>query len=265
MSSFNRKYPFSSNLIFDSQKWAAMKFYENEFTDSFTVSAENPSLTNPTEEVISTSGGSYNAAALQLFGTAISGLEILSSSANDTAAGTGARTVKITGIATNGTIGSKTVTLNGTTAVAVGGSYCFITRIEVMTVGSGLKNAGTLTLRDGTAKTVLTLGAELVDTRSSFICCGTGAFQRGVITNIQTGTSGTRSDKFFLNFVNLTTTGNADERREYKHTVFRIGSEPTGKAGIYIPPMTFVYMTGISAAGTVALCGSMEVVITGNQ
>lgn len=78
-------------------------------------------------------------------------LEILSSSASDTAAGTGARTVLISGLLdANGVMLSDvTVILNGTTPVALDATqtYSRASRVKVMTGGSGAANAGTLTLR----------------------------------------------------------------------------------------------------------------------
>jgi len=89
---------------------------------------------------------------------------IVSSSANDTSAGTGARTVTITYYDQTGA-GPKTetVTLNGTTAVnLVNTNHSFIEKIAVATVGSGASNAGTITLKTGAAgagTTVGTIGA----------------------------------------------------------------------------------------------------------
>lgn len=69
-----------------------------------------------------------------------------STNANDTAAGTGARTIKITyfDASCNGPF-TETITLNGTTAVnTVSTTIALIERIEVVTVGSGGGNAGTI-------------------------------------------------------------------------------------------------------------------------
>lgn len=71
-----------------------------------------------------------------------------SSSANDTAAGTGARTVRLTYYDGSGD-GPLTeiVTLNGVTSVAtVATNIRFIEEIEVVTAGSGGFNAGTISL-----------------------------------------------------------------------------------------------------------------------
>lgn len=79
-----------------------------------------------------------------------------SSSANDAAAGTGARTVRITYFSWDGTtmLGpfTETVALNGTTPVnTVGTNICFIEKMEVLSVGSGGVAAGTISLFAATA------------------------------------------------------------------------------------------------------------------
>jgi len=73
--------------------------------------------------------------------------EVVSSSANDTAAGTGARTLSITTL--NGSFAevTQTVTLNGTTPVALTGAHLTTNAAIVLTAGSGGVNAGLLTIR----------------------------------------------------------------------------------------------------------------------
>ena len=78
---------------------------------------------------------------------------ISSANANDTAAGTGARTVAITYYDNTG-VGPlvETVTLNGTTAVnTVATNIRFIERMQVLTVGSTGANVGIITLFTATA------------------------------------------------------------------------------------------------------------------
>lgn len=78
---------------------------------------------------------------------------LASSSASDTAAGTGARQVRVTYYdATLATRASEVVTLNGTTPVnLVATAVCFIEKMEVVAVGAGGGNAGTVTLFGATA------------------------------------------------------------------------------------------------------------------
>lgn len=81
--------------------------------------------------------------------TAISSPICESSSANDTSAGTGARTISVTGLNTSFARFTETVTLNGTTAVAMTTSnILFIDKITVATAGSGLVNAGIIQCGD---------------------------------------------------------------------------------------------------------------------
>lgn len=78
---------------------------------------------------------------------------VSSSSASDTSAGTGARTIRICYF--DQTMAGpfyEDVTLNGTTPVnTVSTTICFIENIRVLSVGSGGNNAGTITLFAATA------------------------------------------------------------------------------------------------------------------
>ena len=76
-------------------------------------------------------------------------MELVSSSANDAAAGTGARTVEVTYIeATTYLEKKEIVTLNGTTPVATVAVNMFrINKLRVLTTGSGQKAAGKIDIR----------------------------------------------------------------------------------------------------------------------
>jgi hypothetical protein len=98
--------------------------------------------------------------------TTAQALEILSSDANDTAAGTGARTVTIIGLDENWEEQSETVTMNGTTAVDLANTYTRVYRMFVATSGTyatatASSHAGTITLRgDGGGDTWATIVLE---------------------------------------------------------------------------------------------------------
>lgn len=77
-------------------------------------------------------------------------LEITSTSANDTSAGTGARTVYITGLSSTYAEQSETVTLSGLTAVETANTYLRLNSMYVATAGSGGTNAGRITARSAT-------------------------------------------------------------------------------------------------------------------
>lgn len=78
---------------------------------------------------------------------------LVSTSANDTSAGTGARTIEVTGNTSTG-IESETVAMNGLTPVATTKAYDFIIELETQTAGSVTTNVGTITATAQTDGTV---------------------------------------------------------------------------------------------------------------
>lgn len=97
---------------------------------------------------------------------------LLSASANDTSAGTGARTVRITYYdATYAGPFTDTITLNGVTPVNTNNSnLCYIEKMEVLTVGSGGSNAGSIALRAATAGGGTTIGSIGTSDNQTFWC-----------------------------------------------------------------------------------------------
>jgi hypothetical protein len=88
--------------------------------------------------------------ALYAYPAAATVMKVSSSDANDTAAGTGARTVLINGLDANYAEVSEVVTLNGQTAVNTVNSYIRFHYMEVATAGSGATAAGTIYIGTGT-------------------------------------------------------------------------------------------------------------------
>jgi hypothetical protein len=119
---------------------------------------------------------------------------IVSSSAADTAAGTGARTVNITWMNLDGTLaGVETVTLNGVTNVnLVTTTKCYIEKISVLTAGTGLVNAGTITLRSGLGGGGVIIGTIAIgDNRTFWAHHYVKSGQVCNITNMSHGNSAT--------------------------------------------------------------------------
>lgn len=84
--------------------------------------------------------------------TAAAALEVVSSDANDTSAGSGARTVTIIGLNSSWAEVTQTVSMNGTTAVALGTNLIRAYRMYVATSGTygtatAASHAGTITLQ----------------------------------------------------------------------------------------------------------------------
>lgn len=102
----------------------------------------NPDI-NGVEETVWDHGGiyAYPAAAIQM--------SVSSSSVNDTAAGTGARTVFVAGLDANYNEISETVTLNGQTPVLTSALFLRINRASVVSAGSGETAAGDIYVGTG--------------------------------------------------------------------------------------------------------------------
>lgn len=129
---------------------------------------------------------------------------IVSSSALDTAAGTGAQTVRITylDVLMAGPF-TETIILNGITAVnTVGTNICFIEKIEVISSGTVNANAGTITLKAAVAGGGATIGSiNIGDNRTFWAHHYT---PNGKTTNITVMTAGAKaaSGNVFIRSVN---------------------------------------------------------------
>lgn len=120
-----------------------------------TALGNNPDLSTAAVEDVWTGGGIY-----PWMSTSTS-LEVVSSSAADGVAGTGARTVLISGLNSSWDEISATVTLNGTTPVSIPTQFYRIQSALIMSAGSSKVNEGTLTVRDsggGTTRAIIPIG-----------------------------------------------------------------------------------------------------------
>lgn len=102
----------------------------------------NPSVSTTASTIWSGGATSY----VQL--TSGAAMQVVSASAADAAAGTGARTVLIEGLDANYLPFSEIVTMNGTTPVSLANtSVIAVNKTTVLTAGSGLVNAGKIDVR----------------------------------------------------------------------------------------------------------------------
>ena len=106
-----------------------------------TIAGYNSDVDTAWEMITPVGDLSYPAAALQM--------TVSSSSANDTSAGTGARTILINGLDANYAIITETVTLNGQTAVTTTNSFLRINSMLVTTAGTSLANEGIIYIGTG--------------------------------------------------------------------------------------------------------------------
>lgn len=183
--------------------------------------------------------------------TANSTMSIASSSANDTAAGTGARTVIITYF-DNTMAGplTTTATLNGTTFVNLVAGMCYIEKMVVATVGSTGSNVGILTLKATTAgggATVGTIGATANQTfwahhyvATSKICYISGF----TISNNQT-TAG--NGGVFLLGKSTPTVANTPTAMQISDFHTLSGSNPGSQSRTYLSPIQVVGPAKVTA------------------
>jgi hypothetical protein len=119
---------------------------------------------------------------------------IVSSNVNDSSAGTGARSIRITYFDQN-MLGpfTETISLNGTVAVnTVNTNICYIEDVEVITVGSGEKNAGIISLKTVVAGGGATIASIAIgDNRTFFAHHYINNSQTTYITGLSVGHNGT--------------------------------------------------------------------------
>jgi hypothetical protein len=106
------------------------------------VVGSNADVDTVAEDLLA-AGGAVNWPAAAAATTVVSG------SADDAAAGTGARTVQVGGLLAGGVLAVETVTLNGATPVACANNYLRVLPhlCRVLTAGSGATNAGILSVK----------------------------------------------------------------------------------------------------------------------
>lgn len=182
---------------------------------------------------------------------------IKSSSASDTSAGTGARTVQITyydGSASS--LSTETVTLNGTTCVnSVTTTAHYFEKVNVLTVGSGTSNAGTLTFYTGTgcSTTVGTIGIGENQTFWAHHYVPTGRVSN--ITGLSAGSTSAATGNgsvYVIKSTSLATANAAEVQVGDFHTLFgqsstvsRVYSSPIKVTG---PARVVAYVTTLNGS-----------------
>lgn len=205
---------------------------------SFSVFGYNPDV-DTAEESVWPDGGTIP------HPTTASVLDIVSTSTNDDSAGTGARTVFISGLDGDYNVVSETVTLDGTTAVETVNEYLYINQFYVATVGSGGANAGEITAKlSTTLYDLIAVGYNQRTTAHYCVPAGyTGYLVTGVITTGQA--TGSTSVTAFL-------------KQHGPDGILRVGAVSTLNNGSVQYDFTFPYAipekncVGASAIGSAA-------------
>lgn len=115
---------------------------------------------------------------------------LVSSSTDDAAAGTGARTVLVEYIGSDYAAAEETVTLNGTTPVNMAASAVMINRMTVATAGSGGVNAGAITATaatDSTVTSAIATGRNTSETLAYMVPLGKSLLVANLVLSVQAG------------------------------------------------------------------------------
>ena len=190
-------------------------------------------------------------------------LSVSSDSANDTAAGTGARTVYLAGLNANHNQVSETVTMNGQTAVTTINSYLHINQCYVVTTGSNNGAAGSIYF--GTGGITLGVPATVYDiiqydynariTGSYTVPAGyTGYISQGLFSTGQSSGSGPVTGR-------LVTRGTDGVRRTAAVVTLNNGAaDYMFEYPLAVPEKTTVEAQAVGAANNNA-CSSMFVLV----
>lgn len=185
---------------------------------------------------------------------------IVSSSAADTSAGTGARTLTVNGLNGSYVDTTETVTLNGTTPVNTVNSYFIIHRMIVATAGSGDTNAGTITTTSNGGGTPVMASIQIGEGQTQFCIYQIPSGYTGYLKKYQGGiTTGTALDlklyaKPFGGVFNLKgnlplqSGGSSFDVREYS-TPLKFSAK------------TIVKLRGTATANNTACSGSFDMIL----
>lgn len=211
---------------------------------------KSASLTaNVAEDVWTVGGTRVNIGSAEPF-------SIVSSSADDTAAGTGARTINIFGIDGNFNLVNESVILNGLSPVVTINSFRSIYRMIVFTSGSGETNAGSITITAPTTVSIqarIEVGISTTQMTHFTVPVGYSALVIDTELNLYRapGGSSTRSGEFVTH---VRTTNSSGESTKYQ--AFTRGLQSTGDGFEAISP---------KIVGVLSQRSSMHLGITSEQ
>lgn len=217
----------------------------------------NPDI-DQTEETIWEGGGTYT------YDSTAQSLEILSSSADDTSAGTGARTVTLIGQDGSNVEQTVTITMNGTSAVAISGTWLRVYRCSVTTAGSGNVNAGTLTVRiAGGGATRLVVGAGNGQTLMAVytIPAGKTGYMLRYYASLNTATPATAASMDVRLFTKPP--GGVINLKHQQATMAGFLEYNFG-APFRITEKTDIYLNASTSANNSDVCGGFDIVLVTN-
>lgn len=214
------------------------------------------------QETVWTPGASY---ARLSSGVA---MEVVSSSVNDASAGTGARTVVVKGLNGSYVPFTETVTMNGTTPVALTNTSCIaINEFYVATTGSGLVNAGNIDVRvvaGSVVKSRILFDPITYCTAHDFLYTIPDNYI-GIIKNIYwsaTGVTGDITTYLYTHNENGVVTCQGGSKSSLYVTGFNGAmNEINFGTGLYLPEKTLIELRSTVSAGAGAQQANAELIL----
>lgn len=226
---------------------------------------ENPDVGTSLEDIW-TPGG------IKTWLTAAATLEAISTSTNDTAAGTHARTIVVEGLDANWAEVSATITMNGTSAsTATTQTFIRVNRAYVATSGGyGNSNAGTITIRvsgAGSTQAEISILDGIGAGQSLMLMYSVPAGKVALIHNFQVFSSSGKEvaivGMFRLN-ADVTTAPYSPFRTGYRIDTVDSGAVIDFHAPILFPAKTDLVVRAKEVASTAKVSGSFEIWVVDN-
>lgn len=192
----------------------------------------------------------WNSGTIWVPPSAASTMTVVSTSANDVAVGTGARTVSVAGLDANYLEISETITMTGLTPVTTTKSYLRIHRLTVVTAGTSKSNDGAISISNTSLQgSIIAMAGQ-----SSFSIYTIPANKIGYLHNLHLTSSKSTDGKFMLR-----TCLNGVSR--IRHTALLTGGQydveftyPT-----VLPAGTDIEMRAIASTGNGIVAGSYDI------
>lgn len=224
------------------------------------LQGSNLAISSSLETLWAQGSGTY--AAL----TSAVAMEVVSGSANDTAAGTGARTVVVQYLNSSWDVVNETVTLNGTTPVALASTAIAVNNVYVATAGSGLVNAGNIDVRTVSGSTLklrisTVLGASLNKSQDFVYTIPNGYI--GILKSVYfSGITITGDLTVVIESINSSGLrfGEGIGRTSLQNTGFNgaVGGVIDFGVGLYLPSKTAVNAQAVNTAGAGAVTATAD-------
>ena len=215
-------------------------------------------------------------------------VDVVSASANDTAAGTGARTVKIWYLDANFAVGTETISLAGTTPVEMTEqNITYILKAEILTTGTGLASAGAITIAavtGGEVFGVIDAGSDNLGTCAYMVPAGHTGYIHGFWADVDAVAAGAGTAEIALQVAKFGLSGVANSetwRTVAKMTLVENDSDVVAATGgnsnnqgyfefpggvpLVLPAKSMVRLAGLAGSTAVAATAGMNVIIQGSD